>query len=232
MANPAAGCYNVGGVDLPCTWSIFDVFDKFVWTPARNAAASSKSDSLATWVPPKRVVPINIPNPFDKYVDDPVERVDTTYTPGHWTYPPAPFVNITTNPQNPRRLTPEQHQILRHDFEELLRGRKDCEEFARRLLLTAAINTQRTLYKNTFVNNPVEILDEVEKQGGVALSDPTSRYGGTASGSLGGNDKLEATMELNNLSWQGASWVRGDAVFHESAHFAPAQGVFSDRELA
>ncbi|HKU76563.1 MAG TPA: DUF4214 domain-containing protein [Pyrinomonadaceae bacterium] len=95
MANPAAGCYNVGGVDLPCTWSIFDVFDFFVWTPARNAAASAPTESLATWVPPKRVVPINIPNPFDKYVDVPVERIDTTYTPGYWRFAPAPSVNIT-----------------------------------------------------------------------------------------------------------------------------------------
>jgi hypothetical protein len=108
MANPAAGCYNVGGVDLPCTWSLFDVFDMFVWTPARNAAASAPSESLATWVPSKRVVPINVPNPFDKYVDVPVERVDTTYTPGYWKAAPAPFLNINigqssaaATPQNP-----------------------------------------------------------------------------------------------------------------------------------
>ncbi|HEU4934021.1 MAG TPA: DUF4157 domain-containing protein, partial [Pyrinomonadaceae bacterium] len=95
MSNPAAGCYDVGGAILPCTWSIFDVLDKFVWTPARNPAASAPSDSPGTWVPPKRVVPINIPNPFDKYLDDPVERKDTTYTPGYWKFAPAPSVNIT-----------------------------------------------------------------------------------------------------------------------------------------
>ena len=109
IANPAAGCYNVGGVDLPCTWSIFDVFDFFVWTPARNATASASSDLPGRWVPSKRLVPLNVPNPFTQllYPDDDAVPIGTNYIPGHWDYAPASFVNIaiarrstTANPQD------------------------------------------------------------------------------------------------------------------------------------
>jgi hypothetical protein len=120
MSNPAAGCYSVGGVDLPCTWSVFDVLDFFVWTPARNAGASSApSESLATWVPPKRLVPLNIPNPFTQLLspdDGDTVAIGTNYIPGHWNYAPAPFLSVNSvsqtrgakNPQNPANLLPQE----------------------------------------------------------------------------------------------------------------------------
>jgi hypothetical protein len=138
---------------------------------------------------------------------------------------------VSTGLQDPERLTPEQHKILREDFVKLLKGRKDCMEFAKRLLLTAASNTGRALYDNSFLDDPVKIFDAIEKQGGVAL-DPGSTYGGSASGTLDDDDRLEATMKLKEVIWGGKSFVRGEAVFHEAAHFAPANGIFTDRELA
>jgi YD repeat-containing protein len=125
MANPAAGCYDVGGAVLPCTWSIFDVLDKFVWTPARNGAASAQSDAPPTRVPPKRLVPLNIPNPFTQLLhpgDDTVP-IGTNYIPEHWNYAPAPFVNITTgqrsaaaNPPNPSQTQTPCEQKLASMF--------------------------------------------------------------------------------------------------------------------
>jgi len=134
MANPAAGCYDVGGAYLPCTWSIFDVLDKFVWTQARNPKASIPPDSPGTWVHPKRVVPINIPNPFDKYLDDPVDRVDTTYTPGYWKYAPAPFVHVTiANPQNSWVVGRARDTLLK----------PSCVDFYTRVLNSANVNTKK-----------------------------------------------------------------------------------------
>ncbi|HEX5602417.1 MAG TPA: DUF4214 domain-containing protein [Pyrinomonadaceae bacterium] len=236
MANPAAGCYNVNGVDLPCTWSIFDVFDFFVWTPARNAAASAPSESLATRVPPKRVVPINIPNPFDKYVDVPVERVDTTYTPGYWNYAPAPFVNITSgqrstnaNPQNLGRLSEAEHDILANDLIRHLSFRKDCTDFVQALLRTVAVNTLRPGYHDV-----MDVFDQVRKQGGVVVDAAVGMrsHRAEAHGAISGNN---ATLKVASISFaegEVMSAARGDIVLGETVHFAAKQGVFTDSELA
>jgi hypothetical protein len=100
MANPAAGCFSVGGVDLPCTWSSFDVFEFFVWGPARQPAkAAHNPDGFRTWVPGNWLVPLKPPNPFEQVGD--VVRTTTThyenYVPGHWVprSTPNPFLNIT-----------------------------------------------------------------------------------------------------------------------------------------
>jgi YD repeat-containing protein len=115
MANPAAGCYSVGGVDLPCTWSIFDVYDLFIWTPARNAVATAPSDSLATWVPPKRLVPLNIPNPFTALLnsgDDNTVAVGTNYIPGHWISAPGPILSISFIQNAGRKLKEDDPNVL------------------------------------------------------------------------------------------------------------------------
>jgi hypothetical protein len=136
----------------------------------------------------------------------------------------------TTNSQR-KRLTKEQHETLRQDFSDLLAGREDCAEFFRRLLVTAAINTQRPLYNLSFIADPVTIFDAVAKQGGAVL-DPMVKYGGSAEGDLGSDFRLPATMLFKSIYWGGLSWPRGEDVAHESAHFAPANGIFTDHELA
>jgi YD repeat-containing protein len=169
MANPAGGCYDIGGAILPCTWSIFDVLDKFVWTPARNPAASVPPESPGTWVHPKRVVPVNIPNPFDKYVDVPVARVDTTYTPGYWKYAPAPFVNITTGQSSAAN---QQDTITERPFSEAdldairakiveIASRGRCGSFLSRLLTNAGAGDDPPVRTNI-----VDLFDLVRRQGG------------------------------------------------------------------
>jgi YD repeat-containing protein len=236
MANPAAGCYNVGGVELPCTWSLFDVFDMFVWTPARNAAASAPPDSPGKHVPPKRVVPINIPNPFDKYVDDPVERVDTTYTPGYWKPAPAPFLNITigqssaaANQQNPGRLGEAEHDILANDLNQHLSFRKDCTDFVKALLRTVAINTQRPAYDDV-----MDVFDMVRKQRGVVVDTEVGRrsHSAEAHGAISGNSATLRVASISFAEGEVMSAARGDIVLAETLHFAAKQGVFLDSELA
>ena len=137
MSNPAAGCYEVGGAFLPCSWSSLDVFEMFVWGPARNGVVA-RAPSIGKRVPPTRVVPMNIPNPFDQYLDIPVERKDTTYTPGHWTHPLAPSLNITfaqsptANPQK-SRVEPDDLKAYRARIGEMLQN-KNCADYIQQLL--------------------------------------------------------------------------------------------------
>lgn len=178
---------------------------------------------------PKRVPRLG--NIKDRQTRDPLFDGPDSEAPSYWkTVSMFLSLSATQEPEG-QRLTPEQHKVLRQDFENLLRSREDCLEFAKRLLLTVAINTGRPLYNNSFLDDPLKIFDEVEKQGGVVLV-PTMQFGGTASGSLGKDDRSEATMELKQVLWGGFSFVRGEAVFGESAHFAAAFMKFTDHELA
>lgn len=122
-------------------------------------------------------------------------------------------------------LSKEQRDTLLADFAKLLKNRNDCLEFVSSLLATVATNTARPLYNTQFISDPAKIFTSLQK--GVVLK--PMKYGGLASGSLGGGD---AKMEIKEISWIGFSWVRGMIITHESTHFAPAEGKFSDQELA
>lgn len=108
-------------------------------------------------MPPKRVVPINTPNPFDKYVDVPVERVDTTYTPGYWRFAPAPSVNITIG----RRSTtanPQHSTIAACRFNINISGLSgqnltDAQTEIRRIFRSGGVSLDVT-FNRTFNNNP------------------------------------------------------------------------------
>ena len=133
MANPAAGCYEVGGVVLPCTWSSFDVMWAFVWGPARNPVVSMPSDSPRVWVPGQRRSPIVLPpNPFAQFLD--VERVERRETPGHWIYAPAPFLHINFM-QQPRlgRVGSEDLKAYKARIAQMLNN-KTCWDFIQELL--------------------------------------------------------------------------------------------------
>jgi YD repeat-containing protein len=111
MANPAAGCFNVNGVDLPCTWSSFDVYEFFVWGPARQPAVTISPDALRVWVSLKTKVPAS-DGPFI-----PREGNGWTISLGYWQPAPGSHINISlaqtttgANPQKPSddQFTPEQ----------------------------------------------------------------------------------------------------------------------------
>jgi hypothetical protein len=191
-----------------------------LWTPARNAAASAPSESLATWVPPKRVVPINIPNPFDKYVDVPVERVDTTYTPGYWNYATAPFVNIiigqsstTANPQNPNAVISLVDKTLFSNR---------CRDFMRAVLQAASTKNNPVLH-----GGDIELIfdDFLGQSGGlsrIALKD--APYG-SATGTLGKDGTIYSNFDNANQDRSDAS-----TIINELPHIAGTKGGFPRQE--
>jgi YD repeat-containing protein len=229
MANPAAGCYDVGGAILPCTWSIFDVLDLFVWTPARNpSAAAPTPDTPRRWVPPKRVVPVNIPNPFDKYLPDPVVPIDTTYTPGYWKYAPAPSVSVnylqTRTAANPQKT---QTPLSPKDIYSVYRSLKDIGKYFP--LCSNFIKATLEKLKDLNPNNPplstdiVEIFRSIQNQpnGGFFISDESSS---TVSGLI-----KQGNAKILYLS---SPFIYVSRTIHEGFHISGSNGWLYDQAVA
>ena len=124
------------------------------------------------------------------------------------------------------RLNPNQ---LRSDLELVLNGRKDCADFMKGLLFTAAQYTKLPLYRQDFLNDPSKIVDAVSLQGGYFLASGQGVSGYAKGGLMLNTAKI--TMDVSMGNDVGARVARGLLLLHENAHEAGAAG-YSDRELA
>ena len=100
MANPAAGCWDVGGLILPCgTWTSLDIAEVFILNPMRQPAASGALGS-------RQAIVLRDPNPL-------LDELANFIRPGTTRPAPAPFVNISVLPQtpaqNPQNPAPPTH---------------------------------------------------------------------------------------------------------------------------
>jgi YD repeat-containing protein len=220
MSNPAAGCYSVGGVDLPCTWSSLDIVE-LIFTPAKNAAVAAPAESLATWVPPKRVVPINIPNPFDQFVEDPVERVDTTYTPGYWKAAPAPLVNVTFRQTGAGRNSENPNAKIISLVDTTLSSNR-CRDFMRAVLRAASTKNNQVLH-----GGDIELIfdDFLGQSGGLSRSTLKGAPYGSATGTIGKDGTIYTNFDATNQDRADAS-----TIINELPHIAGTKGGWPRQE--
>ena len=208
----------IGGAFLPCTWSSLDVFEKFVWGPARNGAVA-RDTSIGKWVPAKRVVPINIPNPFDQYFDVPPETIDTTYTPGYWIYALAPSLKITfaqTSPQNPNSVISLVDRTL---------SSKRCNDFMGAVLRAASTKDNPVLHGGN-----IELIfdDFLSLSAGLSRSTLNGTPYGSATGTIGKNGTIYSYLTKDKTETQDRADAR--TIVNELPHIAGTKGGWPREE--